>query len=405
MRPGRSVLRCRRGLGRRLRMAGQASGCRAVAARGPGFEPWRSSTNADPIIVRKVRKHRPHAHHGGAWKVAYADFVTAMMAFFMPLWLLSNPDKGQLKGLAEYFLARLARGKHAGDDDGRSRHRARPGGHRRRAQAEPLNPEGEPSAEAGKKGTARGGTADIPERPRFRRLLTEMRVMPRAPRPTRRASAPVARLEQESRRPARQPLMDTGEPRTHVPWADRRALANDYTARSPPAHRPASWCAPEVRGDRGRGHTWACRSAARATPTGACRANGRWPRAGDGRRRPDAGSFLRGGGQGRHPAIYPDQPGRPENRRLTLIILGDPSVLPQDASFQFWAGISHEREEDPPRRSGRHPRHRPGRRSAPAPARCWAASPDRARAVPPPVFVSTGTILAPLVSLAPTAGW
>jgi chemotaxis protein MotB len=42
-------------------------------------------------------------HHGGAWKVAYADFVTAMMAFFMLLWLISNPDKEKLKGLAEYF--------------------------------------------------------------------------------------------------------------------------------------------------------------------------------------------------------------------------------------------------------------------------------------------------------------
>jgi len=56
-----------------------------------------------PIIIRKVVEEGGHGHHGGAWKVAYADFVTAMMAFFLMLWLLSSADEDQLKGLAEYF--------------------------------------------------------------------------------------------------------------------------------------------------------------------------------------------------------------------------------------------------------------------------------------------------------------
>ena len=55
-----------------------------------------------PIIIKKIKKGG-HAHHGGAWKVAYADFVTAMMAFFLMLWLLSSVDKNKLEGLAEYF--------------------------------------------------------------------------------------------------------------------------------------------------------------------------------------------------------------------------------------------------------------------------------------------------------------
>ncbi|HWU96671.1 MAG TPA: flagellar motor protein MotB, partial [Sphingomonas sp.] len=58
--------------------------------------------NDRPIIVKKVKKIAG-GHHGGAWKVAYADFVTAMMAFFMLLWLIANPDKQRLKGLAAYF--------------------------------------------------------------------------------------------------------------------------------------------------------------------------------------------------------------------------------------------------------------------------------------------------------------
>ncbi len=55
-----------------------------------------------PIIIKKVKKVAG-GHHGGAWKVAYADFVTAMMAFFLLLWLLSSASKETLKGLSEYF--------------------------------------------------------------------------------------------------------------------------------------------------------------------------------------------------------------------------------------------------------------------------------------------------------------
>lgn len=55
------------------------------------------------IIIRKVKKIQSGRHHGGAWKVAYADFVTAMMAFFLLLWLVSVSDKATLQGIAQYF--------------------------------------------------------------------------------------------------------------------------------------------------------------------------------------------------------------------------------------------------------------------------------------------------------------
>jgi chemotaxis protein MotB len=55
-----------------------------------------------PIIIKKVKK-AAHAHHGGAWKIAYADFVTAMMAFFLLLWLISMTSDEQKRGLADYF--------------------------------------------------------------------------------------------------------------------------------------------------------------------------------------------------------------------------------------------------------------------------------------------------------------
>ncbi|MBM3509480.1 MAG: flagellar motor protein MotB [Alphaproteobacteria bacterium] len=59
--------------------------------------------NTDGSIVIKKIKKGEHGHHGGAWKVAYADFVTAMMAFFLLLWLLSATTDDQKKGISEYF--------------------------------------------------------------------------------------------------------------------------------------------------------------------------------------------------------------------------------------------------------------------------------------------------------------
>jgi chemotaxis protein MotB len=57
-------------------------------------------------IIKKIKKGGGHGHHGGAWKVAYADFVTAMMAFFLLLWLLNVTTKDQKQGIAEYFSPR-----------------------------------------------------------------------------------------------------------------------------------------------------------------------------------------------------------------------------------------------------------------------------------------------------------
>src|SRR5882724_9760143 len=55
------------------------------------------------IIIKKVKKGGHGGHHGGAWKVAYADFVTAMMAFFLLLWLLNVTTDVQKRGIADYF--------------------------------------------------------------------------------------------------------------------------------------------------------------------------------------------------------------------------------------------------------------------------------------------------------------
>jgi chemotaxis protein MotB len=66
-----------------------------------------SSEKAKSTIVIKRIKKAGHAAHGAAWKIAYADFVTAMMAFFLLMWLLGSTTKGDLKGIAEYFQTPL----------------------------------------------------------------------------------------------------------------------------------------------------------------------------------------------------------------------------------------------------------------------------------------------------------
>jgi chemotaxis protein MotB len=58
-----------------------------------------------PIIVKRIRKGGHGGHHGGAWKVAYADFVTAMMAFFLLMWLINTTTPEQKRGIADYFAA------------------------------------------------------------------------------------------------------------------------------------------------------------------------------------------------------------------------------------------------------------------------------------------------------------
>ncbi len=61
------------------------------------------SDEVRPIILRRKKIYAADGHHGGAWKVAYADFVTAMMAFFLLMWLLNATTEQQRKGIADYF--------------------------------------------------------------------------------------------------------------------------------------------------------------------------------------------------------------------------------------------------------------------------------------------------------------
>lgn len=71
-----------------------------------------------PIIIKRKKKVVGGGHHGGAWKVAYADFVTAMMAFFMLMWLLNATTEQQRKGIADYFAPTIPINRISGGGDG-----------------------------------------------------------------------------------------------------------------------------------------------------------------------------------------------------------------------------------------------------------------------------------------------
>ncbi|MCE9661102.1 MAG: flagellar motor protein MotB [Burkholderiales bacterium] len=85
------------------------------------------SKKLQPIIIKRVRKGG-HAKHGGAWKIAYADFVTAMMAFFLLMWLLGSTTEGDKKGIADFFNAPLKVSLMGGSGSGDSSSVVRGGG-------------------------------------------------------------------------------------------------------------------------------------------------------------------------------------------------------------------------------------------------------------------------------------
>jgi chemotaxis protein MotB len=77
--------------------------------------PMQSSEK--PIVIKRVRRATKEGHHGGAWKVAYADFVTAMMAFFLLLWLISTTTDEQRRGIADFFAPTVpVPSSHSGGD-------------------------------------------------------------------------------------------------------------------------------------------------------------------------------------------------------------------------------------------------------------------------------------------------
>src|SRR5215216_828885 len=118
-----------------------------------------------PIVIKKVKKVIGGGHHGGAWKVAYADFVTAMMAFFLLMWLINTTSPEQKRGIADYFApASVSRSTQGSDgllggtafqeDGARASGSNRPMMENHQADAESRRKRGGGSSDDGKSGGA-----------------------------------------------------------------------------------------------------------------------------------------------------------------------------------------------------------------------------------------------------------
>ncbi len=283
------------------------------------------AANQRPIIVKKVKKV-VGGHHGGAWKVAYADFVTAMMAFFMLLWLIANPDQERLKGLAEYFSPTSPSASPATTMASSPGDQAGIGGRTRRAQAENSSATGQPTSESSTVGASRGGTAQIPDAS-LRVLAAELRVAIDAI-PRDRDGKSNLDID-SSREGLRITLMDS----------DGQSMFRPGTAELNPYARAMLRQVAEKLATSGaqiaiEGHT---------DGTGG-QSDANWLLSGE--RALAARSALIGAGltpdrfaevvaMGATKPVYPDQPDRAENRRITIVLKGDASALPSDPSFRF----------------------------------------------------------------------
>ena len=273
-----------------------------------------------PIVIRRVKKVSGGGHHGGAWKVAYADFVTAMMAFFMLLWLTANHDKEMLKGLAEYFSP-AEQGAVGPGVSGTSTGV----GNSRAANSSQRQTSGTPAMEAATVGAARGGTANVPDAS-LRVLAQELRLAIDSKADNRNsdnvkmdenADTLTISLMDTAKRPM---FKDgSGEPNsyaTNMLTRIARKVAETGVSVSLEGHTDADGGLSEANwrlsGERAQAARRIMQSAGLSF---------------DRIKQVSAMASTR--------PVYPDQPMRPENRRIAIILKAEGSALPPDTSFQF----------------------------------------------------------------------
>ncbi|TCP36820.1 chemotaxis protein MotB [Sphingomonas sp. BK235] len=244
----------------------------------------------------------------------------------MLLWLIATPDKGRLKGLAQYFSTSVTTMAPAAQTD-QQELTPGTGGRLRRAQGDQPEAFGMISAEAGTAGAARGGTADIPAASR-RTLADELKVALELTPNT--VAGPKSVQVDHARDGTRITLMDTAQQSIFegptaqlnvygrallervarkLERVDAQLAVEGHTSAEGGAQSPANWRLSAERAQAAHDYL----VAAGLSP-------GRF-----------AQIVARAGTQ----PVYPDAPGRPENRRIAIIVLAEPPVLPRDASLRY----------------------------------------------------------------------
>ncbi|MCB2014752.1 MAG: flagellar motor protein MotB [Sphingobium sp.] len=287
-----------------------------------------SAANKDerPIVIRRVKKVVGGGHHGGAWKVAYADFVTAMMAFFLLLWLISSPDKEQLKGLAEYFTPGPPSAPQATGTTSGSSASPGTGGSTQRNMADSRTPQGVPAMTATSPGVARGGSAEIPSAA-LRVLAQELKIALDAVRQDN--MAPASMMTDIGRDELRVSLTDTDKQSMFQgDSATLNAYGRNVMARLAAKLRDVAVNIAIEGHTDGRGGdsdaNWRLSGERALAARNALIANG-----------VPADRFRQVVAMAATRPVYPNQPERAENRRITIILLADKAALPSHSSFDF----------------------------------------------------------------------
>ena len=293
-----------------------------------------------PILIKKVKKSGGHGHHGGAWKVAYADFVTAMMAFFLLMWLINTTDPEQKKGIAEYFAPAsvsettsgsggILGGTALGDDGPKSSGSM--------AVIEQLAPEAPPNAaETGPSSNLSSASDAAMEAEMRRREAEEFASAAESLRQAMQSMPELAEL-------SKQLIVDQTPEGLRIQLVDQegRSMFDNNSARPNARAQVLLRAVARVinqlpNGISITGHTSATAGSGRASAAGdwtlsSERANAsRLVLQGAG---VDADRVYSVAGKAGSDPLYPDDPSLAGNRRIAIVLLREAPVLPMDTSL------------------------------------------------------------------------
>ncbi len=299
------------------------------------------SVSDRPILIKKVKKVAGHGHHGGAWKVAYADFVTAMMAFFLLMWLINTTDPEQKRGIAEYFAPAsvsqttsgsggILGGTSLGDDGAK--------GSGSRSVVEQLAPEAPPDApqEAGQSQNLAAASEEALREEIARREAAQFASAAESLRQAMQRMPELAEL-------SKQLIIDQTPEGLRIQLVDQegRSMFEQNSARPNPRAQVLLRAIAQVINRLPNrisitGHTSAAAGSGRASSPGD------WPLSSG---RADASRqilqtagvdpdrvYSVAGKAGSDP-LYPDDPSLAGNRRIAIVLLREAPVLPQDTSL------------------------------------------------------------------------
>jgi chemotaxis protein MotB len=292
-----------------------------------------------PIVIKKVKKGHGHGHHGGAWKVAYADFVTAMMAFFLLMWLINTTSPEQKRGIADYFAPAsvsestsgsggILGGTALGDDGAKSDGSM--------SVVQQLAPEAPtPTDEAGKASQS-GAESEAEKALQAAAAKREEDEFQSAAQSLRQAMQDMPELAELSK----QLLIDQTPEGLRIQLVDQEGRSMFETGRSQPNPRARLLLravAKVVTQLHNRitisGHTSANVNGAQAPDDwklSADRANA--SRAVLQEAGVDADRIYQVAGKANSDPLYPDDPTLPGNRRIAIVLLREKPVLPHDAT-------------------------------------------------------------------------